>query len=113
MGDVHPHLAADPRFASLAAKPYPWPPIDEPTKVQKPGLGTMAMSAAKAVVHHVATGGHWASEEVKAEREATCRACPKHQADSDRCEICGCLLKAKRAMASEACPDNPSRWGAV
>jgi len=53
--------------------------------------------------------------EALATREATCRACPKWDAqalnNTGRCRKCGCSTWAKLRMATEACPIG--KWEAV
>jgi hypothetical protein len=51
------------------------------------------------------------SREQYVERQAACDSCPNLV--NSRCRLCGCQYKLKIALASEACPDDPSRWGAV
>lgn len=50
-------------------------------------------------------------EEVLQERQAACESCPKYDACARRCRLCGCWTQTKQRLATEACPDNPPRWG--
>lgn len=52
------------------------------------------------------------------ERLAICKACPQYDATRHRCKLCGCCGGSgqskwlnKLALAIEACPDDPPRWG--
>jgi hypothetical protein len=71
----------------------------------KHGLEEIVATGAKAFARYVASGMKNVDAEVAAEREAICRACPELDQEADKCRVCGCMfMKAKRAMASEACP---------
>jgi hypothetical protein len=76
-----------------------------------PGPLAMAVGFAVAVAHHLADGCRATLPEVQAERKAICEACPNLDRAGDRCLLCGCHLNAKRAMASERCPEG--KWEAV
>jgi hypothetical protein len=82
-----------------------------PPLVREPSLLTKAASLTKAVIGHVADGMKRPLPEVQAERKAICEACPNLDRAGDRCLLCGCHLNAKRAMASERCPEG--KWEAV
>lgn len=45
------------------------------------------------------------------QRMEICRRCP-HRTESpvERCRLCGCVLRAKTAIATERCPQEPRRW---
>jgi hypothetical protein len=111
-GDAHPHLRDDPRFAALAARPYPSATTtgERPTA---PGLLSMAGSLLRAGLAHLGNHAEIASEDVRAERKRICLACPLHDPERDSCRECGCHLPLKRAWASSSCPLSPPRWGAV
>lgn len=64
-----------------------------------------------------------ADESTISTRRDRCRNCPHATRNVDRinepskglttfsrCELCGCVIVAKTAIASERCPDNPPRW---
>jgi hypothetical protein len=122
MGDKHPHLKLDPRFAELAARPYPWPPSPEPEAIQEPpGLLTQATNLTKAVVAHIVDGRRKASPEVQAERKRKCKACPYQENNAIGCRACGCGvigafsfigldMDKKRSMASVRCPLKDPEW---
>jgi hypothetical protein len=73
-----------------------------------PPLREQAANLAGAVGRFVASGLEAATAEERARRLAICEACPRFL--GGRCKICGCRLRAKIAMASEHCPDDPPRW---
>lgn len=109
MGEVHTFLLLDPRFAELAARPFPWPPADH--QPESPGLLTMAANLAGAVLDHVADGMAQASPEVQEMREQTCASCPFLV--NLACTKCGCGMPTKWSWASSACPLDPPKWEAV
>ena len=47
-------------------------------------------------------------------RKSICNQCPKKINGTflkkDKCSICGCFLSWKIKMATEYCPDTPSKW---
>jgi hypothetical protein len=103
---------------------YPASPAIAAAPPNPPSLSAMAGSFVGAVVAHVADGGRKASAEVRAQRAATCNACPLHDPQKDACTACGCGvipalsfvgldLGLKRSWASSVCPDSPPRWGPV
>lgn len=40
-----------------------------------------------------------------------CYKCPRIDDDFEQCTLCTCFIIAKTALATESCPDKPSRWG--
>jgi len=84
-----------------------------------PSLGRQARNAAGAagrVVAAVAMGAPvMVSDQVRAERLAQCGECPHHS--GGRCALCGCCLGGsvldKAMLATERCPDSPSKWDRV
>lgn len=48
-------------------------------------------------------------KEVREERLAICRECPKFKKTLKLCSICGCFMPAKTWMHNQTCPQN--LWG--
>ena len=82
-----------------------------PAPSRPPGLAGKVASATVAAVKFVAGGFRLAPPEARAERTAICGACPEQDKAAAQCTVCGCKLKAKIAMASEACP--AGKWPAL
>jgi len=75
---------------------------------QLPPLWKQARTFLLALYRHVMAGlpkTHQAS--VKARWKA-CKACPRYQAESERCGACGCFLRSKIAWELSECPEK--RW---
>lgn len=53
-----------------------------------------------------------APAEVCARRLDVCYKCPHIDDSFDQCTLCTCFIIAKVSLATESCPDKPSRWGA-
>jgi len=73
-----------------------------------PPLWKQARTFLLALYRHVMAGlpqTHQAS--VKARWKA-CKACPRYQADTERCGACGCFLRSKIAWELSECPEK--RW---
>lgn len=64
-----------------------------------------------AMSKYVQSGFAHVSLEERERRRVICESCPFF--DAGRCKICGCFLRLKTVIATESCPDNPPRWGAV
>lgn len=65
-----------------------------PTRVQaQPNLSSMAGGILKTGMQAIANGR--VSPTVRAERMATCKACPAFDPKSKRCNQCGCFMEAK------------------
>lgn len=73
-----------------------------------PSVAKMAGNFARAIVKYAASGLEQAAPDVREDRMATCRACPRFMADSARCSACGCWCSTKTAWLSERCPEG--RW---
>jgi hypothetical protein len=85
---------------SLAARP------------KEPSLLRKAANLTRAVVGHVANGMKRPMLEAQADRKRICEACPNLDRETSKCLVCGCSnMDAKRAMASERCPEG--KWDAV
>lgn len=92
--------------------------------VQFPSLTKQAVNAGGAVVRVVRAAVKqqpiYVSDEMYEQRLACCRVCPhvwkspKPGDDFLRCQLCGCGLNGRRRhkarLATEVCPDDPSRW---
>ena len=76
-----------------------------------PGLLRQALSFARSVVRHVGSGAVELDGDQVASRAAICGQCDHHDADADRCLLCGCNLAIKRRWPREKCPDG--RWPEV
>lgn len=83
-------------------------PADRPAL---PSLWRQAVNFTASTAKHLANGAQAADEATLAARLDACMMC-EHRA-FDRCGKCGCPVQAKAARASEACPDDPPRWGRV
>jgi hypothetical protein len=73
-----------------------------------PPLWRQVVTFLRALALHIRAGlpkTHQAS--VKA-RWRACQACPKYQAESERCGACGCFLRSKIAWELSECPEG--RW---
>jgi len=73
-----------------------------------PPIWKQARTFLLALYRHVMAGlpqTHQAS--VKARWKA-CKACPRYQADTERCGACGCFLRSKIAWELSECPEK--RW---
>jgi hypothetical protein len=51
----------------------------------------------------------FADGDIQRNRMKICESCP-HFLDDKTCELCGCYLPAKTAVASEECPAKPPKW---
>jgi hypothetical protein len=49
-------------------------------------------------------GTEYASQELAAERLATCKACPDLISKVNVCKHCGCFMAAKTKLAAAECP---------
>jgi len=75
--------------------------LDEDRK-QAPGIFRKAISFAKAKAKHLAAGQPIVAESTHTQRMELCLLCPKRAFDV--CGECGCPLRDKIPMATEACP---------
>jgi hypothetical protein len=82
-------------------------------EANRPGLVPKLLRLTRALVAHIRDWFRKAPRRVRAERAATCRACPQWIVERDSCKICGCMLSIKRGWASSRCPLEPPRWDAV
>lgn len=72
-----------------------------------PALGTMAASAARAVLAETGARFHGAPavpEETIASRMEICRSCIEFIPEQERCALCGCYSALKIRLRSQACP---------
>jgi hypothetical protein len=133
-------LINDPRNAAYAAPPapidaQPAPEISaEPAENGEPSNLALLSTAAKSLALWGATGFTHVKQEVYARRIAACQACPNLTAPPDKlayrlagggkadrsiCRLCGCFVRNKARMSTEACPaehpDKPgyTRWDEV
>lgn len=96
---------------------------ETPRIASEPSLARQAWSFSRAYARWQKAGRPRPTKEQRAEREDACRACPNFAEDPQpRCRLCGCQMKNRTAlfgaveipgkldMATEVCPDNPSRW---
>jgi hypothetical protein len=74
-----------------------------------PSLFTMAGTALRAAAQFAASGFAFADLAVVDQRRAICAACPRWDASTARCRLCGCKTEAKIRSAAESCPDDPPR----
>lgn len=79
---------------------------------KSPSLLTRAANGGKALVRNAANGFRRAPADVRAQRKKVCESNVCGKFGKGWCELCGCHLQTKQAMAAESCPDNPSRWPA-
>ncbi len=99
--------------AKAGKEPMPGP---QPA-LKGPSLFQMALNYARAQIRHTLNGRRLASEEVVAERLATCESCVGpggyFQASDRRClyRKCGCFVDEKTQWASESCPIG--KWKAI
>ena len=76
---------------------------------QKPGLGKMAKGLIKTGGQAIRHGK--VSSEIREERYDTCKACPLFDAESKRCNDCGCFMEAKTWVGGDPnmlCPQK--KW---
>lgn len=66
--------------------------VQHSTKVEV-GIGQMAKNFKNTTGQALANGK--VAEEIREERYATCKACPKFIEDTERCAACGCFMKMK------------------
>lgn len=77
------------------------------------------LSASRALARWLANGGPRTPRNKRIEREQACADCTPpdgYRSGSgrlERCELCGCFLRIKRAMATEQCPLPEPKWRAV
>ena len=62
----------------------------------------------KATFNHAKDGFKKVSDDVFKERMDICRGCEHFNAESERCNNCGCFLNIKATWNSEKCP--LSKW---
>ena len=79
---------------------------------KSPSLLTRAANGGKALLRNAANGFRRAPADVRAQRKKVCESNVCGKFGKGWCELCGCHLQTKQAMAAESCPDNPSRWPA-
>lgn len=48
------------------------------------------------------------SDQTRDERLLVCETCPFFDRETEQCDLCGCFVELKAALATEKCPDN--RW---
>ena len=102
-------------YALLRAKYSPTvPAVKTPCcgKASFPPIRTQVANATRAVgrVFNAITHGQQlnVSSEILSQRLEICNKCEHHS--NGRCKLCGCMLRWKRTLATEKCPDKPSRW---
>lgn len=95
-------------------------PADPPPKRTFAQRAAAFLAAMKDEAAWRAGGGAGPSAEERAARRAACDACEHRDAEHDGCSLCGCYLEpgllpprpfGKLDCATQACPDNPRRWG--
>lgn len=77
--------------------------------IQKPSAGKMAKGLLRTAGQAVRHGK--VSTEVRKERYETCKACPFFDAESKRCNDCGCFMEAKTWVGGDPdtlCPQK--KW---
>jgi len=67
-------------------------------------IATAAATAGRALTGRPVT----VDAETRDRRLAACQACPLWRAAEDRCGACGCITRAKAALAASRCPEG--RW---
>ena len=75
----------------------------------RPGLGEMAKGLIKTGSQAIRHGK--VSSEIREERYDTCKACPFFDAESKRCNDCGCFMEAKTWVGGDPdmlCPQK--KW---
>lgn len=85
----------------------------------RPGFITKAWNYSKATAKWIAAGSPTRSDEEIARIFTICEACPNFSGgEKPHCNLCGCSLsktpdglRNKIRFSTEACPDNPPRWG--
>lgn len=82
-------------------------PAELVREAQMPPLGDRLRTACKAIARVLLAVSQgrpvWVPWGRKALRLSICRACDAYRPDG-RCRACGCRLKAKAALETEACP---------
>jgi hypothetical protein len=64
-----------------------------------------AVKALKRVVVAVASGSKvFVGEKLTAQRISICQRCPAFLPKTGQCDECGCFVKAKAKLSTEACP---------
>lgn len=63
-------------------------------------------------MRNAANGFATAPKDVQQQRKRICESNACGKFGKGWCELCGCHLQTKQALAAESCPDNPSRWPA-
>ncbi len=88
-------------------------------KPESASLLTKAGRLRKELTAWLKKGAPIAPREVRAQRLALCLACPLYRPEGNaglgECghKACGCVAKAKVALATSKCPLNPPKWIAV
>lgn len=67
-------------------------------------------NAIGAAAAFVASGGVMVDDAERSRRLLICAECTHYDASQRRCRLCGCRLNLKARIASQHCPDKPSRW---
>lgn len=76
---------------------------------QEPTLAKKTFKVTEAYTRWVIAGFPKRTEEEQAEIRAICNACPLYNTEKDKCTKCGCNLKRKIPIGTEACPEG--KWG--
>lgn len=106
----------DPAYIAFESRWVDYEPSDEDLSrsprslVREAATGIVGLTVAGISL----TGLGLATREQRLFRAARCSRCPNLRPGGvfwvDTCSLCGCVLTAKRRLASEVCPDVPPRW---
>ena len=80
------------------------------TSCSKPSILQMSKNLATSTIKHLANGAAAASPDQQKLRLSICESCDLFDADSKRCNSCGCFVNIKATWASESCPEG--KWTA-
>ena len=78
-----------------------------------PPIPQQARNLFRTALGWVRGGFKLAPRKVRRQRLAICEACDKYDQVQKRCRVCGCANSAKVWIASDQCPLNPPKWGAI
>jgi hypothetical protein len=78
------------------------------TSCSRPSILQMSKNLATSTIKHLANGAAAASSDQQKLRSSICESCDFFDADSKRCNSCGCFVNIKVTWASESCPEG--KW---